>query len=141
VTPIKALQETLAAEHAAVYVYAALGGRISASSNPGPAQLLTDGYDAHLERRDLLRSVIAGLGATPAPAAPAYRVDAEDRSPAHLLGIARETEERCAAVYAQLVGASTGPRRRWAVTTLTDSAVRLLSLGAPPAAYPGLPEL
>src|SRR5215217_790808 len=116
-TPIHALQETLAAEHAAVFVYAELGGRISASANPGPAQLLTNAYEAHLERRNLLREAIAGLDETPEPAAPAYRVDAEDRSAAHLLRIARETEDRCAAVYAQLVAASTGPRRRWAVTT------------------------
>ncbi|CAA9330732.1 MAG: hypothetical protein AVDCRST_MAG34-441 [uncultured Nocardioidaceae bacterium] len=140
-TPMRALQETLAAEHAAVYVYALLGGRLSASEHPGPAILLRDAYDAHLERRDRLRGVIAGLGDTPEPAAPAYRVDAEDRSPASLLRIGRLTEERCAAVYAQLVAASTGSRRRWAIEALSDSAVRALGLGAPAAAYPGLPEL
>jgi hypothetical protein len=140
-TPMQALQDTLAAEHAAVYVYALLGGRLSASEHPESADLLRDAYEAHLARRDLLRGVIAGLGGTPEPAAPAYRVDAEDRSPAHLLGTARTTEERCAAVYAQLVASSTGPRRRWAIQALSDSAVRLLELGAPAAAYPGLPEL
>lgn len=140
-TPLQALQDTLAAEHAAVYVYAVVGGRLSASAYPTDSRSVDDAYEVHRVRRDELRGVIAGLGHTPVAPAPAYRVPARRRAPGPLLSVARTTEERCAAVYAQLVAASTGARRRWAVEALTDSAVRVLDFGARPSAYPGLPEL
>jgi hypothetical protein len=141
VKPAEALQATLAAEHAAVYVYAALGGRLSASEDPAAATRIRAAYDAHRGRRDQLRSVLADLGETPEPAAPAYRVDDGDRSPRHLLDVARTTETRCAAVYGQLVGSTTGAQRRWGIEALTDSSLRLLDLGGTASAFPGLPGL
>jgi hypothetical protein len=138
---LRALQDTLAAEHAAVYVYALVGGRLSSSAYPSASRLVDDAYQVHLVRRDQLRGAIAASGHTPEPPAPAYRVRVQSRAPGPLLGVARTTEERCATVYAQLVAASTGVRRRWAVTALTDSAVRVLGFGGTPTAYPGLPEL
>jgi hypothetical protein len=60
----------------------------------------------------------------------------------------RLTPERTAVVcgptrltYAQLVASSTEGHRRWAVTALTDAAVRHLELGGAATAYPGAPEL
>lgn len=138
----EALQATLAGEHAAVHVYAVIGGRLPATENPVTAERFRAAYDAHRARRDQLRSLIADSGATPEPAAAAYRVDgAAGRDPVQLLRVARQTEQRCAAVYAQLVGSSTGRHRRWGLEALTDSALRQLDLGAAPSAYPGLPEL
>jgi hypothetical protein len=139
--PLAALQATLAAEHAAVFVYAVLGGRLSTSDDPTAAARIRAAYEAHRGRRDQLRSVIADLGSTPVPAADGYRVAAEDRSVVHLLRVASSTEERCAAVYAQQVASTTGDQRRWAIEALTDSSVRLLDLGGAASPYPGLPEL
>lgn len=136
-----ALQETLAAEHAAVHVYAVLGGRVSALSDPVTAERLRSAYEAHRARRDHLRAVIADLGAQPVAAAPAYRVAARTRDAAELLRVARVIEDRCAAVYAQLVARSSGGPRRWAIAALTDAAVRVLSLGGDAGVYPGAPEL
>jgi hypothetical protein len=141
VTPLQALQDTLAAEHAAVYVYAVVGGRLSASAYPTASGLVDDAYEVHRVRRDQLRGVIAAAGHTPVGPAPAYRVNVQSRAAGPLINVARTTEERCGAVYAQLVAASTGGRRRWAVDALADSAVRVLGFGAAPTAYPGLPEL
>jgi Domain of unknown function (DUF4439) len=141
VTPLAALQDTLAAEHAAVYVYALVGGRLSTSAYPAASRLVGEAYEVHLRRRDDLRADIAAAGHTPVPPAPAYRVGVRSRAAGPLLAVARTTEERCAEVYAQLVAASTGGRRRWAVDALTDAAVRVLSFGGSPDAYPGLPEL
>lgn len=140
-TALQALQDTLAAEHAAVYVYAVIGGRLSATAYPAASRLVDDAYQVHLVRRDQLRGTIAASGHTPVPPAPAYRVGVRSRAAGPLIGVARDTEERCAAVYAQLVSASAGQQRRWAVDALTDSAVRVLGFGASPSAYPGLPEL
>ncbi len=140
-TPLEALQAALAGEHAAVYVYAVLGGRVSSSQEPGTAERLRSAYDVHRARRDHLRGVLADLDVTPAPAAAAYEVGTRSREANQLLAVARGVEERSAAVYAQLVSASTGRTRRWAIDALTDAAVRGLDLGAPPTDYPGLPEL
>ena len=139
--PLSALQETLAAEHAAVHVYAVLGGRVSAVTDPVTADRFRAAYEAHRARRDQLRSVIADLGKEPEPASAAYQVDARTRDADELLRVARLTEDRCAAVYAQLVASSAGSQRRWAIAALTDAAVRVLSLGGAAAAYPGAEEL
>lgn len=139
--PLPALQETLAAEHAAVHVYAVLGGRVSTETDPITADRLRAAYEAHRARRDQLRSVVADLGKEPVAAAAAYRVDARTRDADQLLAVARLTEERCAAVYAQLVASTAGRQRRWAIEALTESAVRTLTLGGTAGAYPGAPEL
>lgn len=140
-SPLDALQATLAAEHAAVHVYAVLGGRISSVAAPVAAARLRAAYEAHRARRDQLRSSIADLGAEPVAAAVSYRVDARTRDPEQLLGVARVTEERCAAVYAELVASSAGPHRRWAIGALTDAAVRQLGFGGSAGVYPGASEL
>jgi hypothetical protein len=139
--PVAALQETLAAEHAAVYVYEVLGGRVSSVTAPVTAERLRAAYEAHRGRRDQLRAAIADLGNEPAPAAIGYEVDARTRDSEALLEVARLTEERCAGVYAELVAGSTDGHRRWAITALTDAAVRQLTLGGSPDIYPGAPEL
>ena len=46
----EALQEALAAEHAACYVYAALGGTTSQAASPQLFATLSEAYRAH--RRD-----------------------------------------------------------------------------------------
>jgi len=141
VRPVPALQTTLAAEHAAVYVYAVLGGRVSASENARVASQLRSAYDTHRARRDRLRTVISDLGRTPVPAETGYAVDARNRSADHLAEVALRTEERSAAVYAQLVASTTGPERRWAVQALTDASLRSLTFGGQPEVWPGAPEL
>ncbi len=139
--PLPALQATLAAEHAAVFVYAALGGRVSSVEAPVTAERLRAAYEAHRARRDHLRSVVADLGAEPVAAEPGYRVDVASRESEELLRVARLTEDRCAGYYAQLVASSVDGQRSWAIEALTDAAVRLLGLGGAPDPYPGAPEL
>jgi hypothetical protein len=141
VTPLEALQATLAGEHAAVHVLATLGGRVSSSQDPATAARLREAYEVHRARRDHLRSRLADLGEQPVAPAAGYEVEDDTRDAGLLTAAARRTEERCAALYGQLVASSTGPTRRWAVEALSDSALRSLSLGGTPSAYPGLPEL
>ena len=140
-TPVEAVQATLATEHAAVAVYAVLGGRVSVGDAPDAAALLRAGYDAHRGRRDLLRGWLAAQGEEPVTAAPAYDVPARTRDAARLLAVAARTEGRCAEVYAQQVAGTSGDQRRWAVDALRDSAVRLTVLGVAPDPWPGLREL
>jgi len=73
-TGIDALQTTLAAEHAAVFVFAALGGRASALP-PSPMRSALDAaYAVHLERREQLRTMITADGGDPVASEAAYRL-------------------------------------------------------------------
>ena len=140
-TPLEALQETLAAEHAAVYTYGVVGGRLSAGSYPETSARFRSAYDAHRARRDQLRALVADRGADPVPPSAAYVVTAPDRSLGTLTTVARRTELRCAEVYSQLVASTEGELRRLAITLLTDAGLRSLSFGAPSRTWPGAPDL
>ena len=67
-TEVDALQATLTAEHAAVYVYGLLGSRTSQTAEPELYLALRAAYEAHRDRRDTLTGEIAALAATPTPA-------------------------------------------------------------------------
>lgn len=140
-TPLEALQQALAGEHAAVYVYGVLGGRVSSSGEPVLAGRLTSAYTTHRGRRDQLTAMVRAAGGEPVAAEPSYRLPNASRSPAQLRAGALLTEQRCAAVYAAAVGSTSRADRAWALGALTDAAVRELSFGGSPAAFPGASEL
>jgi hypothetical protein len=135
-----ALQTTLAAEHAAVYVYGLLGSRTSQTAEAPLYDALRAAYEAHRERRDALIGEIAALGATPVAAAPAYTpppgLDTTDGRYAAALTL----EQGCAATYAALVGETSGARRLEAIGLLDDAAARELSFRGTPEIFPGADE-
>ena len=96
-TPVDALQTALAAEHAALYVYGALGARTSQSATPVLFAEVSDAYSTHRAWRDLLTSRLVDEGAEPTPAAPTYEL------PTGVARAAVEVEERCATTYAYVV--------------------------------------
>ena len=140
-TPLEALQAALAGEHAALYVYGVLGGRISVSEAPTTAAAVRSAYDVHRARRDQLHTMVRELDAEPVAPAVAYDLSGPATTTAEIVVEARGIEERAAAVYAQAVGSTEGAQRRWAIDALTDAAVRTLGFGGVPEAFPGLPEL
>lgn len=140
-TPLEALQATLSGEHAALYAFGVLGGRVSASAEPRLASALRSAYDTHRGRRDQLLSKIRSAGEDPVAAQVSYLLPNPALSSAQLRRAARVLEQRCSAVYADMVGSTSGADRRWAVDALTDSAVRSLGFGADAVAFPGVPEL
>ncbi|HYO41060.1 MAG TPA: ferritin-like domain-containing protein [Nocardioidaceae bacterium] len=140
-TPLEALQQALAGEHAAVYVYGVLGGRVSASAEPELAARLTSAYTLHRGRRDHLTGRVRAQGEQPVAAQVSYRLPGPARTAAQLVDAARVTERRCAAVYAAAVAGTSGADRRWAVDALTDAAVRGLSFGGSAEPFPGVAEL
>jgi hypothetical protein len=141
VTPVEAMQEALAGEHAAVYVYGVLGGRVSDSRSPVLAQQLASAYAAHRGRRDQLTTLVRRAGGDPVAADLSYRVPNPATTEAQLRAAARTVEQRCAAVYADMVGSTSRADRAYAVAALSDTAVRGLTFGARPTPYPGVPEL
>ena len=137
----EALQQALVAEHAAYYVYGVLGGRVSRSLTPTLADALATAYLDHGRRRDELEDLVRGEGATPVAAAPAYDVPRALGTPARLTATALRVERACATSYAALVAAVTGDTRRWAVQSLTATALSEIRFDGAAEAFPGAPEL
>ena len=140
-TPLEALQQTLAGEHAAVYVYRALAGRVSASSQPALATGLATAYAIHRGRRDQLIAMVRAAKGDPVAADLSYELPNPSRTPAQLTAGALLTEERCADVYAAMVGSTSRADRQWSIDALLDAAVRQLTFGGTPEEFPGVAEL
>ncbi|MFD4603747.1 ferritin-like domain-containing protein [Streptomyces sp. NPDC058464] len=133
---LDALQAALAAEHAAVYGYGVVGGRIG-------GQRLTEArsaYDAHRARRDALVREVRDLGGAPVAASAAYALPFAVTDPATAVRLAAELEERVADVYSDLVRASSGERRGSAAGALREAAVRAVGWSGESVAFPGLAE-
>jgi hypothetical protein len=133
---LKAAQAALAAEHAAVYGYGVVGGRIG-DDRLKEAQ---EGYAAHRARRDALERTVGDLGGKPVSAAPAYALPFPVPDEAAAVRLAAELEDRVADVYADLVWASSGGVRRDAASALRDAAVRAVRWRGSGSAFPGLAE-
>lgn len=141
VSTIQSLQATLAAEHAAIYLYGDAGAHTSQSADPELFATITRLYGTHRARRDQLRLLIADRGAAPVAAAAAYDLPAPLITPAAVRRQALRTEQQCAEVYAALVANTTGPDRGWAISALTEAAQARILLGGAPEDFPGAPEL
>lgn len=140
-TPLDALQSTLAGEHAAVYVYGVLGGRVSASAEPGLSAALRAAHDVHRVRRDQVTAMVRAVGEDPVAAAVGYELPNAADTARRCRRAAALLEERSAGLYAAMVGNTARANRQWAIDALTDAAVRGLTFGVQPSPWPGAPEL
>ena len=135
-----ALQAVLAGEHAAIYVYGALGAQTSQSGAPDLYAALGEAYETHRARRDQLTALLRDLGTTPVPAEPAYELPTDLGSIDAVHRHALEVERSCAATYAYLVASSPSAERRFAVHLLVQTAVRELAFRGTPETFPGSDE-
>lgn len=133
---LTALQAALAAEHAAVYGYGVVGGRVDDRRRTEAKAA----YDAHRARRDALAREVRDLGGRPVAASAAYALPFAVRGPADAVRLAARLEERVAGVYADLVRSSTGARRASAAGALREAAVRAVGWSGRSVAFPGLAE-
>lgn len=140
-TPQEALQEALAGEHAAVYVYGVIGGRVSVSTEADLWSRVDEAYALHRGRRDQLTAMVRAAGADPVAAEVSYELPNEATTPTRLREAALAVEQRSAAVYADMVGSTSGANRQWALEALQDASVRMLGFGGRPEAFPGIGEL
>jgi hypothetical protein len=139
-TTPKALQATLAAEHAAVFVYGALGGRTSQSEQPRLFAAVSSAYAAHRSRRDRVTAEIIRAGDQPVAADAAYELPSALLTPQQINDAALEVERSCATTYAYLVANTAGGQRRWAIEALNEAAVRELTFRGTPETFPGAGE-
>lgn len=137
-TYLDALQATLAAEHAAIFVVGYVGAQTSASGSPDLYAALRDSYATHRDRRDQLEGLVRDAGGKPVPAAASYDLPVVRPDDAgSLAAAALDVERACGATYGYLVANATGEQRAWAVGAVLDSAVRELALGGAPRDFPG----
>ncbi|MFD0317596.1 ferritin-like domain-containing protein [Streptomyces flavalbus] len=133
---LTALQAALAAEHAAVYGYGVVGGRIG----EGRRAEARAAYDAHRARRDALARDLRDLDAEPVAAAAGYALPFPVSDTATAVRLAVVLEERVAGVYSDLVRAASGAQRAAAVEALREAAVRAVRWRGGSVAFPGLAE-
>ncbi|MFI6550940.1 ferritin-like domain-containing protein [Streptomyces prunicolor] len=133
---LTALQAALAAEHAAVYGYGVVGGRI----REGRRTEAKAAYDAHRARRDALVREVRDLGGTPVAASAAYALPFAVPDSEAAVRLAAELEERVAGVYSDLVRASTEGVRGTATEALREAAVRAVRWRGGSVPFPGLAE-
>lgn len=133
---LQALQEALAAEHAAVYGYGVVGGRI----REGRRAEAKAAYDSHRARRDALVRAVRGLGGTPVAAAAGYALPFPVPDSDAAVRLAADLEDRVAGVYADVVRATEGGRRSTAAEALREAAVRAVRWRGGSVAFPGLAE-
>ncbi len=133
---LKALQAALAAEHAAVYGYGVVGGRVGAARRAEA----TAAYNAHRARRDALTRTVRDLGQKPAAAAAAYALPFPVPDTAAAVRLAAVLEDRVAGVCSDLVRATEGAQRLDAAGALREAAVRAVRWRGSGVAFPGLAE-
>ncbi len=137
---IEALQTLLAAEHAAVHLWAAIGARSASAADPTGSERAGARHAVHRQRRDELSEALRGRGAEPVAAAAAYDLPPLG-DPDRALAAGLLVEQRCSEAYAALVARSDGRLRGWAIEALVDSAATAASWGGGPESFPGTPDL
>ncbi|SFC08495.1 protein of unknown function [Nocardioides terrae] len=135
------LQTALAAEHAAVYLYAILGGRTSRTTAPALYADLRRAYESHRASRDQLQSLIADAGQQPVGPEPAYATPHGIDATEGIRRAALALERSCVETYAWLVSATDDAQRSWAINALRSGAVRELGFRGTPETFPGIHEL
>lgn len=133
---LDALQATLAAEHAAVYGYGVVGGRIHEERRTEARAA----YDAHRARRDALAREVRDRGGEPVAAAAGYALPFAVPDAAAALRLAADLEDRVAGVYSDLVRAAADGLRGTAAEGLREAAVRAVRWRGGSVAFPGLAE-
>ena len=133
---VSALQEALAGEHAAIYAYAVIGGRLDGDS--AVVLQAIDSYAAHRAHRDALTAVLLARQESPVPTAPGYALPSPVEGSASARALARRVEDRCGVLHAAVVATATGDERSLGADALVACAERGFRWGAPATAFPGV---
>lgn len=131
---VAGMQDCLALEHEAIWVYAYLGARIAGADRPAHRA-----FGNHRRSRDVLIAMLRASRSTQ----PAPRSDYDVTTVNNLeqaSAVARSLEAKTAAAYLTLVGSSEGDDREFAINSLRKAALAMLVWGAKPSAFPGLPS-
>jgi hypothetical protein len=131
-TPAEAWAAVVAGEDAAVYAYAVAGARVA----DGARRRALAGLDAHRANRSRAAALMSAAGAAPPPPEAAYDLPADVATRAGARAAMARVDNALVAVYADAAAATTGVDRRWAARAGADCAVRAVTWGASPQAFP-----
>jgi uncharacterized protein DUF4439 len=138
-----ALQDALAAAHAAIWGY----GVVGATTAEGDRDPVDDARAAHRDVRDQLAALLDSRGVQPVPTQPAYRLPFPVLSAVDAAALAVTLEDGVATAWAWVLDqASERSTRELAVGVLTATELRAVSwraaAGRTPvtSAFPGLPD-
>ena len=131
------LRRLLETEHAAVYGYGPVGGRVAGAA----LDLARQCEDVHRARRDTLTGLLKRAGASPPAAASSYELPFEVSDPAAALRLGVALEEGVARAYRAALEVRLTPAvRDLCLAALQDAAVRAtrwrLLAGITPATIP-----
>jgi hypothetical protein len=128
-----ALTQELDGEHAAVYAYGLIAGRLRGQNRE---RALAE-YARHVELRDRLEAQLVVAGVDPPAAAAAYGIADVPDNRAEAAILAGRIESALAALAAQTVGATEGQDRAEAAARLVAAARRAAAWTGRPTALPG----
>jgi hypothetical protein len=132
---ITALQNALAAEHAAVYGYGVAGALLSGADL---VNAKTD-WNAHRLARDNLAAMLTRLGATPVASRPAYDLPFAVSTPAAARRLAAGLENGVTRAYLAMVAVSDLDLRFFAAKAMQTAANRATAWRGSTVAFPGMP--
>lgn len=131
---VPALQTALAAEQAASYGYGVVGAHLTGTA----FNVATADSVVHERARDALTRLITSLGATPQPAAAAYRLPIGVSNATDAAKLAIDLELEVVAAYVDLAGVPDPRLRTLAVTSMQSACIRAAHWGARSRPFPGL---
>jgi Domain of unknown function (DUF4439) len=135
------LTDALAAEHAAIFAYGVIGGRLDGDE----ADAAREAEAAHRSRRDALLLTLAERGDTAPVAAASYDLPFPVAGADDALRLATLVEERVAAIWRAVLPTAGRTDRAEALDALVDAAIRAAgwrrAAGDEPGtvAFPGAP--
>jgi threonine dehydrogenase-like Zn-dependent dehydrogenase len=133
---VAALQDVLAAEHAAVYGYGVVGAMLAGAAQ---SRARAD-WIAHQTSRDNLNALLTRLGATPVAASPAYQLPFPVTSAQSAEKLAATLEDGVTRAYLALVAVSDPALRAFAAAAMQSAATRALAWSGTTVAFPGMPS-
>jgi hypothetical protein len=134
---IAALQDALAAEHAASYGYGVAGAHLPQGSARQAAA--TADWVAHMRVTDDLIAMISARGGQPAPAAVAYQLPAPVQTATAAVALAVLLEDRVAQAYLAVVALPDSGLRSFGAQQVRAAALRAAAWRGSTQAFPGLP--
>jgi hypothetical protein len=132
VTEQQALAALVSGIDAAIYAYSVAGAHVTGA---GRGRALS-GLASHRANRDRAASLIVAAGATPPGSATAYTLPNPVDSPASARTLMALVDNRLVALYADAAATLATADRRWAARTAAECAIRAVTWGEEPQAFP-----
>jgi len=131
---VRALQDALAAEHAATYGYGVAGAHLTGTARAAA----TADWTAHQVAADHLAELLHARGAVPGAAAVAYQLPHQVATAAQAKALAVTLEDQVTSAYLALVALPRESLRMLGAEQVQQAALRAAAWRGSTVAFPGL---